>query len=385
MDWKVKTFLITGMLVSGVCNTILNKFQDMQCVNNCSDPDPAKREYFEQPVFQTLNMFIGETFCMVVIYASIFWDRISQRNGAVVPAIVPAVEAQHSGLELKGWKVFLFWLPTLCDLTATTLMNVGLIYTSASVYQMLRGAVVIFTGTFSWLFLHRQLRVYKWASLFLVVFGVSIVGLSSVLFPQKKPSNLLRGSDNHLEEQFDWESAIGVAMVLGAQIFTATQFVIEEKVMAKYSVPPLRAVGLEGTFGLTSVLAAMPVLYLLFGKSHPGGYFDLYETWRQVTIYPQVWGTGIAIAFSIAFFNFFGLSVTASVNATARSTIDTCRTLFIWMVSLGLGWERFSWVQVIGFTVLVTGTLIFNDAIPYFSDPEEAEPGEHAPLLSDLE
>ncbi|RUO96660.1 hypothetical protein BC936DRAFT_141658 [Jimgerdemannia flammicorona] len=216
-------------------------------------------------------------------------------------------------------------IPFPLSLSHHQLMNVGLIYTSASVYQMLRGAVVIFTGTFSWLFLHRQLRVYKWASLFLVVFGVSIVGLSSVLFPQKKPSNLLRGSDNHPEEPFDWESAIGVAMVLGAQIFTATQFVIEEKVMAKYSVPPLRAVGLEGTFGLTSVLAAMPVLYLLFGKSHPGGYFDLYETWRQVTTYPQVWGTGIAIAFSIAFFNFFGLSVTASVNATARSTIDTCR------------------------------------------------------------
>jgi hypothetical protein len=45
--------LVIGMLVSGVCNTILNKFQDMQCVGNCDDPDPKKRHYFEQPIWQT--------------------------------------------------------------------------------------------------------------------------------------------------------------------------------------------------------------------------------------------------------------------------------------------------------------------------------------------
>jgi hypothetical protein len=36
---------------------------DMQCVENCSDPDPAKRVYYEQPVWQTLHMFIGELGC----------------------------------------------------------------------------------------------------------------------------------------------------------------------------------------------------------------------------------------------------------------------------------------------------------------------------------
>ncbi|CDH51457.1 predicted protein [Lichtheimia corymbifera JMRC:FSU:9682] len=45
--------LVVGMLASGVCNTILNKYQDMQCVEFCDDPDPEKRRYFEQPVWQT--------------------------------------------------------------------------------------------------------------------------------------------------------------------------------------------------------------------------------------------------------------------------------------------------------------------------------------------
>lgn len=67
--------------------------------------------------------------------------------------------------------------------------------------------------------------------------------------------------------------------------------------------------------------------------------------------------------FSSSGFNFFGLSVTRTVSATSRSTIDTCRTLFIWLVSLALGWESFKWLQVLGFALLVYGTFLFNDIV----------------------
>lgn len=40
--------------------------------------------------------------------------------------------------------------------------------------------------------------------------------------------------------------------------------------------------------------------------------------------------------------------MTRSVSATSRSIIDTLRTLFIWLVSLGLGWEKFNWLQLLG-------------------------------------
>jgi hypothetical protein len=67
------------------------------------------------------------------------------------------------------------------------------------------------------------------------------------------------------------------------------------------------------------------------------------------------------------------------VSATSRSTIDTCRTLFIWVVSLGLGWESFKWLQVAGFALLVYGTFLFNDLImPPFKSWVERHP---EPLL----
>ena len=43
---------------------------------------------------------------------------------------------------------------------------------------------------------------------------------------------------------------------------------------------------------------------------NPGGYFDISTGWNQMISFRQIWISGIAICFSIAFFNFFGLSVT---------------------------------------------------------------------------
>lgn len=51
------------------------------------------------------------------------------------------------------------------------------------------------------------------------------------------------------------------------------------------------------------------------------------------------------------------ITLSHRVSATARSTIDTCRTVLIWAVSLSLGWEQFKILQVLGFVVLVYGTL----------------------------
>ncbi|KAI9484426.1 hypothetical protein BDB00DRAFT_146403 [Zychaea mexicana] len=385
--------LVIGMLVSGVCNTILNKYQDMQCVEFCNDPDPSKRRYFEQPVWQTLNMFVGETAVMLVHLYQVF-ERRRQAMAAVPPSAANQLDAarlvddvdhqvdkQQHREPLKGTKALLFWIPTLCDMTATTIMNVGLLFTSASVYQMLRGSVVIFTGIFSYFFLNRRLRLFEWVALGMVVSGVAIVGLSSLIFPQNKPSDTTNNSQE--DPPFDVMSLVGVVLVLGAQLFTASQFVIEEKILHRYHVTPVKAVGLEGSFGLVSVLGALPFLHVFFGDRHEA--FDIEKGFHDFFDVPGVWQTGIAIAFSIAFFNWFGLAITRRISATARSTIDTCRTLFIWMVSLYLGWEQFSWIQVIGFAVMVLGTFYFNGVIryPFASDEELARQAEHerAPLL----
>jgi len=274
------------------------------------------------------------------------------------------VHADSEGrIPLTGGNILLLALPACCDIAGTTLMNVGLLFVAASIYQMTRGALVLFVGLFSVWFLKRHLGLYKWFALFVVVFGVMVVGLAGYITKDDKArpgASMVKGAEvlASAHSQAIW-TVIGVLLIAGAQIFTATQFVLEEKIMEKYDMEPIKVVGWEGVFGFLVTLVAMIILHLAIGT----GYFNAKEGLYQMFHYRAIAVSSLLIMISIGGFNFFGLSVTRTVSATSRSTIDTCRTLFIWVVSLGLGWETFKWLQVLGFALLVYGTFLFNDLV----------------------
>jgi hypothetical protein len=133
--------------------------------------------------------------------------------------------------------------------------------------------------------------------------------------------------------------------------------------MGRYEVAPLVAVGLEGFFGALSIGLLLPIAVWIVNPANApkdsayAHFFDMQRGWNQMINTPTVLWSGAAIMCSIAMFNFFGLSVTRYASATARSLTDTCRTLLIWVVSLGLGWEKLVWplslLQVSGFALLV--------------------------------
>lgn len=50
------------------------------------------------------------------------------------------------------------------------LMNVGLLYTPVSIYQMTRGALVLFVGILSVIFLRRRLWLYQLVATQLIVY-----------------------------------------------------------------------------------------------------------------------------------------------------------------------------------------------------------------------
>lgn len=52
----------------------------------------------------------------------------------------------------------------------------------------------------------------------------------------------------------------GDLLVILAQLAAATQFIVEEKYLAKFRVPALLAVGLEGFWGLVICAVALPLL-----------------------------------------------------------------------------------------------------------------------------
>jgi len=325
---------------------------------------------FEQPVYQTFLMFLGETLCFILYYSMILVRRVVVSPSSQNPE-EPVEESQ-----LTGVRKLLFIIPTLCDMVATTLMNLGLIYTHASVYQMLRGAIVIFTGILSIIILKRKQYAYHWLGMFLVVCGIGIVGVSPLIDdnPNTEPAK---------------NPVLGDILIIVAQVFSACQFIFEEKYMSKYKVPALQGVGYEGIYGVVILAVLMPIFNVAIGqKQDIGGLFDIRFAFETFIQFPSILISSLAYTISIASFNFFGLSITKVLSATSRSTIDALRTLSVWIFGLILGWETFIWLQVIGFVVLIAGTSIYNEIIRvpklYYPSKEEAR-GEGKPLLDKAE
>jgi len=202
-------------------------------------------------------------------------------------------------------------LPAICDICGTTLMNVGLLFVVPSIYQMTRGALVLFVGLFSVVFLRRRLHLYQWFALATVVLGVAIVGLAGAIYKDHKAAPaallLIREALSAAEQKARSPEAIrtiiGIFLIAGAQIFTASQFVLEEFILEKYALEPLKVVGWEGVFGFGVTLIGMLVLHAAIGSTSEGryGYFDLVEGWRQITEYRNIGISSVAIMLSIGY------------------------------------------------------------------------------------
>jgi len=131
-------------------------------------------------------------------------------------------------------------------------------------------------------------------------------------------------------------------------------------------------VGWEGVFGasiLSMLLIPMYFIPQAFGcgsdcESPPGNHFEnTPDAIMQLINSPVIMAATFGNVFSIAFFNFFGVSITKYASATTRMVLDSVRTFVIWGFSLLIGWQSFDYRQVIGFVLLLSGTCIYNQVL----------------------
>lgn len=345
MAWtKYQLILAFGMVVTGSINTLATKWADQQNAPGCSDGDQSDRHPFRHPFLQAVGMFIGEFSCLVA-FKVLWFSR--KCNG---------MSTENMGNQ--NFSPFLLFIPAMCDMTGTSLMYVGLNYTYASSFQMLRGAVIVFTALLSVAFLRRVVTSKMWLGIACVIVGLALVGMSDILFPDES------GTDIYTKNGI----ITGDLIIIVAQVVAATQMVVEEKFVNGKDINPLQAVGWEGFFGMTTLgLLLIPMYFITTGyqdgvpqrlEDSLDGLCQLGNDWRVAL------GTIGSIG-SIAFFNFFGISVTKELSATTRMVLDSIRTVVIWAVSLALKWEAFQYLQVVGFAILIFGTAVYNNIITF--------------------
>ncbi len=115
-------------------------------------------------------------------------------------------------------------------------------------------------------------------------------------------------------------------------------FIVEEKILGQYTLDPLMVVGYEGLWGLLMWLVLLPIFQNIHCdnlKLCPYGRLeDTLRAFKDYAANPILILLSISICFTIALFNSFGVAVTKHASAAQRATIDTSRTLLIWIFFL---------------------------------------------------
>jgi len=393
-----KGIVIAGMLIFGTCTVVIQKIIfSIEGKNKKGEKVP-----FEKPWFQTEAMFVGMFGCLAVYEVLECIKRCQKKDPARQNLVdgEESVQSDASGSEKKApsklKQYVLVMAPALCDMFATAMMNIGLLWIPASVWQMLRGSMTIFSAFFSKFFLHRRLYASHWIGVCVVAFALVVVAFSSLMpgIREKKDtesSSDLSQSSNGEHDPTVGESALGCALVVIAQIIQASQIVIEEHLLKGISLNPVLIVGLEGMWGFMSCCLLLVVVSYVPGKLHEDTPDTLYMFFKNTKIFL----VGLLYITAILCYNLFGMFVTKYTSAVMRTILEGLRCACIWMTNLfihyvfhpkkmGEVWNDWSYLQLCGFLFLLLGMFIYNkilrieglyyeDRDPNFKDPDAKE------------
>jgi hypothetical protein len=367
-----KALLVAGFLITGSINTLTKKFQLLTCApteylggdtKNCEFG--SKR--FEKPWTQNMQMFMGESICMA---AFLFTMR-----RAVNARELPLQDTQSGPSTGEGAPqrrpapFYIFLLPAMCDVLGTGVGGVGMLYISASVWQMMRGSMIIFTSILSVVFLKRKLFAYNWLAVCISAAGLGLVGGSAIL----DGSSTSQGS-----------IPLGIMFTVISQMFAATQFVVEEKFIKQYGAPPPQIVGSEGLWGILLMCGVLTAMYFIPGKDG-GSYENVFDSLHMLSSSRLLLLWVLTYLLSISVFNFLGVTITGKLSAVHRTINDALRTAIVWSVQTILyytGCETYgtpltphSWMQMLGFVFLLCGSLANHQILkfPFLTYPTSAE------------
>merc|ERR1712217_960747 len=133
----------------------------------------------------------------------------------------------------------------------------------------------------------------------------------------------------------------------------------------------------------------IPVIHYLPG-SDAGSYENSLDTYEMLKNSSELRWAVAAYTFSCMTYNLCAVGVTGELSAVHRTMFMALRTLVVWVVDLsvhaldphnpiGESWTVYSYLELFGFVVLVTGQMMYAEIIPVpflartSKDPEPAD------------
>lgn len=381
-------YLFIGlMILTGSINTITTKV--------LTKMKGLQKEFEQHQWFITFGMFIGEMFSLLPYLIIIIKKRNKSAitindihpeenlvsDSEITAAVEPVTESENKNDEnaedeeekkkkdLPPANNFIFGISAFCDLCASTLSTFAITYLTSSLYQMFRGIELSFIMLFSKIFLKNPIYRHHAIGVGTVIIGLCLVGLSAIINQEKSTAR---------------NPIVGMSLLLCAQLFSSSQYVIQEKFLNSYSINPFQLVGFEGFWGSLVYI----ILLIIFQNISCLNWSDALQeiciqnenkewkiedtlyAFRQMNDNIGIWFVYILYIVSIALYNIIGINLTQLVSSTARAVVDTVRTVFVWMFFL-IPWsirpkgseEHFEVIQFFGFVLLIIGTIIYNEIV----------------------
>lgn len=379
-----RSIAISGLLIFGTGSTVVSKFLYEQKSVGLISPEPRN---FNKPWFMTLIMFIGMALSLVSYAIEyFFFSRKFETNEAVKSDASEHDNVEGETMHVKKkptWKTYLaLGAPSCFDLVGSTMLNVGLMYIQASVFQMLKGMMVIYTLIISSFILKRPHYPFMWFSAVIVVIAIAIVGVSAVISTGVSVVGVTQG-----------QVVLAIFLCIGAQILQAAQIMVEDYLLHDVTAPPTLIVGMEGVWGIVlTAFVFLPITMYLPGTDGNGIHENTLDTFEMMKNNKLILGFVIFRMIVAFIFNVTSTMVTSTTTGVMRTILEGVRTLVTWIVSLimfyslmktdygkehpniGESWTPYSWIQLAGFAILFLGMLMYNQVIKIpciFRYPEE--------------
>lgn len=208
-------------------------------------------------------------------------------------------------------------IPATCDFCGSSLMFIALTQCAASVYQMMRGIIVVITAILAVLFLGRKQYRHHWTSLVLIVLGVVIVGWVALAYGDADAEKLAEKAGEPVGDE-STTTTLGIVLLLASQLFAGCQFITEEKLLGNYYLDPMYVVGTEGMWGLLYYLILLPIFQKIQCTStlcNFGYLEDSAFAFSQMEANGLIILESVGVIISIAAFNMFGIATTKNASA----------------------------------------------------------------------
>jgi len=242
-------------------------------------------------------------------------------------------------------------ISTSFNLVAGTLSNISALYLNYSTSLMLRSSTLIFGAIVTTFFLKRPLKKHQIIGIFITLLSILIISLAAMFSGS---------STSHIQA-----SSLTIAMYVVIRTLSkslqAISMLIEEKLMKSTGISPIDVAGISGIWSVF-----LSTLLLRFEGT--------YDTYLMIKNNKTILYLSLMSILVFALWSVLALVITSKASAVARMVFDQLTIVVVWIVQLGIyqffskskggeEWTKMSWIQLLGFSIMIFGALVYQRVI----------------------